>query len=314
MKIIDFDTINSLNVLYSDCVDWVESALILKSESKLPAKISLKLDSNIFFNTMPCYIPDQKKIGVKLVSRYPLRVPSLISEILLYDSINGETLALMNADWITAMRTGAVAALSIKRLQSKPGGIYSFVGLGNTARATLLCLLSIQPNIKHHIRILEYKDQCHDFIMRFKEFKNISFEVVKTNEELVDNADVIISCVTAFDNIFADDKYYKKGVLLIPVHTRGFQNCDLFFDKIFGDDYDHIKDFKYFNQFKEFAEFSEILTGKHNGRESEDERIIAYNIGIALHDVYFASKIYDKIKVSELKQIDLHHPLNKFWI
>ena len=29
---------------------------------------------------------------------------------------------------------------------------------------------------------------------------------------------------------------------VIPVHTRGFQNCDLFFDKVFADDTDHVKD------------------------------------------------------------------------
>ena len=38
------------------------------------------------------------------------------------------------------------------------------VGLGNTARSTLLCLLSIQPEIQHQVRILKYKDQADNFI------------------------------------------------------------------------------------------------------------------------------------------------------
>ena len=41
--------------------------------------------------------------------------------------------------------------------------------------------------------------------------------------------------------------------------------------------------------------------GSHNfylgkiGRENDEERIIAYNIGIALHDMYYAGKIFDMI-------------------
>lgn len=53
----------------------------------------------------------------------------------------------------------------------------------------------------------------------------------------MDGSDVIISCITEAEGLICpDDKRFKEGCLLIPVHTRGFQNCDLFFDKIFGDD------------------------------------------------------------------------------
>jgi len=314
MKIIDFKIIKDLNISYTQCVEWVEEALKIKKESKLPAKISLKLEDNIFFNTMPCYIPLLNKIGVKFVSRYPMRIPSLVSDLFLFDSNTGECLTMMNADWITTMRTGAVAALSIKTLQSKPGGIYSFVGLGNTARATLLCLLSMQSDINHHIRLLSYKGQEENFINRFKDFTNVSFEIVTSNTELVSNADVIVSCVTAYDDTFAPDELYKEGVLLVPVHTRGFQNCDLFFDKVYGDDYNHIKDFKYFKKFKYFSEFSDIILGLDKGRTNSKERIIAYNIGIALHDIYFASKLYDRLKEKDVPHIEIGHPCEKFWV
>ena len=112
MRIIDFKTISDLNISYLLCVEWVENALKIKSESKLPAKISLKLDNNVFFNTMPCYIPSLNKIGVKFVSRYPKRTPSLISDLFLFDSENGDLLTMMNADWIPTMRTGTFAALT----------------------------------------------------------------------------------------------------------------------------------------------------------------------------------------------------------
>lgn len=316
MKIIDFNTIESLNILPNECMAWVKEIFKIKENATLPPKISIKMEDDIFFNTMPCYIPSIERIGIKLVSRYPNRIPSLKSDLLLYDSKNGDSLALINADWITAMRTGAVAALSIKTFKSSTASIYSFVGLGNTGRATLLCLLNSNPEQHFSVRLLRYKDHAEHFVKRFTTFENVSFEIVNTNEELVSGADVIVSCVTALDTIFAKDEFYKEGVLVVPVHTRGFQNCDLFFDKIVGDDRDHIKDFKYFNEFKEFIEISDVLNGKVRGRVNDRERILAYNIGIALHDVYFANKIYHGSLEKSLDEVSLcgSRALNKFWL
>ena len=94
----------------------------------------------------------------------------------------------------------------------------------------------------------------------------------------------------------ADNARYQPGTLLIPIHTRGFQNCDLFFDKVYGDDTNHVKGFRYFSQFKRYNEFGNVLLGEDRGRENDDERIIAYNIGLGLHDVLFAHKIYERLK------------------
>ena len=49
------------------------------------------------------------------------------------------------------------------------------------------------------------------------------------------------------------------------------------------------------NEFRSFAEFSDVLLGRVLGRQSADERIISYNIGLGLHDVWFASNIYNMI-------------------
>ena len=35
----------------------------------------------------------------------------------------------------------------------------------------------------------------------------------------------------------------------------------------------------------------DVLAGRVPGRESEDERILSYNIGIALHDMVFAHHV-----------------------
>lgn len=297
MITIDSRQIESLSLSPSLCVDWVTQSFRMKADSQLPAKVSVHPAGNDFFTTMPCLLPQEKRrFGVKVVSRILGRTPSLSSDILLYDSASGELLALIDADWITSMRTGAVAALAIKTLRSSSARKYSFMGLGNTARATLLCLLSNSPNEVFQISLLRYKDQAERFISFFETFNNVVFEIVDTMAELVEDADVLVSCITDADGILVEDvTWYKPGILLVPVHTRGFQNCDLFFDKVFADDTAHVENFRYFNQFNQFNELGEVLDGKCPGRETDEERILSYNIGLGLHDVLFASNIYDMI-------------------
>lgn len=313
MKIIDFDTIKNLSISPAHCVEWVDVALRKKYDSCLPHKISMTIDRDVFFNTMPSYLPSFGRFGVKVVSRFPKRNPSLLSDILLYDATNGERLALMDGSWITAMRTGAVAALSISRLKASFAREYAFMGLGNTARATLLCLLAILGDAPLQVRLLAYKGQEKDFIDRFKAYPQLSFAVFEDTETLITGADVVVSCVTVAHDLFASDACFKPGVLVVPVHTRGFQNCDLFFDKVYADDTAHVSEFKYFNRFRQFDEFARVLLDQNPGRTSDEERILAYNIGIALHDIYFASHIYDRVKDS-LPDLAFEATDEKFWV
>lgn len=314
MKIVDFDTIKNLNLAPSQCIDWVDEAFRMKYSTKLPGKISMKIDPAIFFNTMPVYLPGLERFGVKIVSRYPQRNPALQADILLSDTGTGETLALMDGSWITAMRTGAVAALTIQTLKASNAKEYAFLGLGNTARATLLCLLSLINDTPVHIRLLAYKGQELLFKDRFSAYENITFSIYHSAEELIDGADVVVSCVTVATELIAPDNVFKKGVLVVPVHTRGFQNCDLFFDKVFADDTNHVKDFQYFNQFKKFDEFSRVLLKENEGRVSDSERILVYNIGIALHDIYYAAKIFDLIGAQSLPEARTSSVTSKFWV
>ena len=70
---------------------------------------------------------------------------------------------------------------------------------------------------------------------KFKDANHVTFKIIDDKEQFISEADVIISCVTvATELLFPNDSLFKKGVTLIPVHVRGFQNCDLFFDKVFG--------------------------------------------------------------------------------
>lgn len=316
MKIIDNEMIKSLNFEKLDYYKWAKEVFLCKKRCLLPPKISMKEENHIFFNVMPSIIKDLNVAGVKVVSRFPKRIPSLDSQILLYDSKTGENLALMDANIITAYRTGAVASLAINTLAVKNYKTIAILGLGNVARATMNILLETLENRKITIKVFKYKSDAEDFVQYYSEYNSINFIIVDNYKDLIENSDVIISGVTSTDINFGEDEWFKEGCLVVPIHTLGFQNCDLFFDKFIVDDVGHVRDFKYFNQFKEVHELSEVLKKKSLGRNNNKQRIMAYNIGNSIFDVFYAKKIYDIIQAQEKKvlNIDLKSPKEKKWV
>ncbi|MCY6484385.1 ornithine cyclodeaminase [Clostridium aestuarii] len=318
MKIFTHYDIIDLNIEPIQCYKWVSNMLEDKGNVILPSKISMRPTEGIFYNVMPSLLPQYNGGGIKVVTRYPSRKPALDSQIMIYDYKTGNIKALMDGNYITTMRTGAVAAHSIKLLGKKNFNKIGIIGLGNQARATLKVLLSLFPYRKILLKLMKYKDQhllFQEYIKNLSNSDNIEFVLCDSYEDVVKGSDIIISSVTYFAQDICEDNCFDEGCLVVPIHTRGFMNCDLFFDKVYADDTDHVKGFKYFNQFKKFAEISDVLSGDAEGRMNDEERIIIYNIGLSMHDVYFAEKIYQIAQLKEVGQeISLDSPKDKFWI
>jgi len=319
MKIISQEEIKNLGITAKQCCDWIRESFSIKQEAQLPAKISCHPADFDFFTSMPCLLPEDadgnRFFGIKEVHRIKGAVPSLGSDMMLYDAKKGELIALLDTDWITTMRTGAVAAVSAHALRKENAHIYGFVGLGNTARATMLCILEDEPEKHFDVQLLRYKDQAELFINRFKAYNNVSFTIVDDINEMARSVDVFVSCITdASGLLIEDEKNFQSGVTVIPVHMRGLQNCDTTFDRVFGDDTDHVKGFKYFSLYKDYNEIGEVLAGRDPGRKSQEQRIIDYNYGLALHDVVYASKIYNLLKNKATNEVTIVKETDKFWV
>ena len=77
--------------------------------------------------------------------------------------------------------------------------------------------------------------------------------------------------------------------------------------------------FKNFARFRYYAEVSDLVNGKSVGRENDKERILAYNIGVSVHDINYAAHIYQMLEQNSdtfisLTDADMHDPTDKFWI
>lgn len=291
--------IEALQITPAKSVEWVREAFLLKEKVELPAKISLHPQGTDFITTMPCMLPaPYHRFGCKVVSRIKDSEPSLKSELLLLDTRTGETLALLESNLITSLRTAAVATLAIETLKQPGARIFSFIGLGVIGRATLECFLSTSAFQDMTVRLFKYKDHAERELSRLSAvYPEVRFEVADGMEALVKDADVVVSCITdAREMLVKDPSLFKPGVLVVPVHTRGFQNCDTVFDRVVADDEAHVAGFRYYSEFRELCELAEILKDPAKGRRNGQERILSYNIGLGLHDVWFADKIYKLLR------------------
>lgn len=321
MKIIPHNEIEKIGITPEQCFEWVNDLLMNKPDVILPKKTSIVPQDDVFFNVMPTVYPNKGYAGVKVITRRLERVPALDSIITLFDYKSLLPVAIMDGSWITTMRTGAIAVHAISVLANPDFEEVGVMGLGNTGRAAIMVLCAKYKNKKFKLKVLKHKDQhlMLEEMIRGKDGKdnlNIEIEFVDTYEDVIRNSDVIISAVTFFEGNFCDDSLYKEGCLVIPIHLRGFMNCDLFFDKVFGDDTEHLCKFKYFDKFKSFAEVSQVIRGEAKGRENPKERIIAYNVGLSMHDINFANKIYNIIEEKNIKceSFSLNTPTDKIWI
>ena len=218
MRILSFNTIDSFarnHLEAATMVEWVEDALTHKQEAILPAKTEVDLDERLlgcpgtgFYDVMPAIVPHLGIAGTKLVDGFPQRSPSVAAEITVTDLATGELLALVDGTWITAWRTGAVAAHSALTFAnthpttnahavtnarptdgsssngsptdgSSADSNYAdmqrigIVGLGITAVTFLHIMASAHPERFYEVTVLQYKDQHERFAERFTGFPNV---------------------------------------------------------------------------------------------------------------------------------------------
>ena len=115
-----------------------------KPKYQLPPKISLHPKDDDFINTMPCLLPHEaNRYGVKIVSRVKGRTSALKSDSMLYDVTTGELLAVIDCDYITTMRTGAVAALAVDTLKKSYVKKIALMGLGIAHEIAIMCKVCV---------------------------------------------------------------------------------------------------------------------------------------------------------------------------
>lgn len=298
MKIITHKQIMNANITNHECYEWVDYVLKHRAEYELPLKTRLPLGKSNYFNVMPCVMPTENIMGVKVVTRNQERRKNgglnIEAQILLYRYDTEEILALIDGNWITTMRTAAIAVHSLIHCSVNRRKI-AFLGVGNIGTAVADILFTIRPDEPFIINVLKYKDQAERFVRRYESLKNVSLNIYDDPEDVVRDCDVVVSCVTYADADFCSASTYKPGCTVIPVHMRGFMECDKEFDHVISSDLEGIKKFKYYDRIKKLSLLDDVIYKPNVIRDNPDDKVIVYNLGIALYDIYYAYKVYEKI-------------------
>lgn len=293
----------NLEITVEECIEITEK--VLKEHGKknvfLPSKSSIIPSEGIFFTSMPAYLPALEVSGIKWVSRFPenkkLNIPKVISTFILNEMVTGKPLAVMESSWVTAMRTGATAAITAKYFAKKNLDTIAIIGAGVQAVAVLMCLMEVCPQIRN-VKVFKHKDTAERFINRFS-VENLNFTCCSNMEEVFKNISIAITSPTYALTPFVENKWLPDGILALPIHHRGWEKCAFSFDKVVTDDLNQTNHYIEAGEFSGgmppiYAELGEVILGIKKGRENEAEKIIAYNIGIAISDVALGKYVYEK--------------------
>lgn len=281
------------------------------------------------FMAMPAYLGGNFKMaGMKWygsnIENRQKGLPRSILMMMLNDKDTGAPLALMSANLLSAYRTGAIPGVGAKHLARKDAATAAIIGPGVMGKTSLLSFISVCPNLDT-VKIKGRGQKSIDSFVAFvknecPQIKNIV--VCDTMEEAIRDSD-IISTTTSVGNKekdfpFIDEAWIKKGALIcMPSAARFNESFYLAKDtKLVVDNYklyeawadeypypsydpvqvvgakfmDLLHDEKITRE--DIIDIADVITGRHPGRESEEERIIYSVGGMPVEDIAWGETVY----------------------
>ena len=294
-------------------IDALERMFKEKGEGKveMPPKPGIHTRPNAFIHAMPAYIPSIESAGMKWVSGYPENckkgLPYITGLLILNDTETGIPIAVMDCTWITAMRTGAATAVAAKYLARKNCSTVGIIACGVQGRTNLealSCLFDIKKVKAYDL----FPEVAQRFAADMSQQLKLEIEVVKSPKEAVVDLDIVVTSgpITKKPTPVIEANWLSEGSFASPVDLDSYWQGGALrqADKLATDDIMQMNYFRrigYFDQTPEpYADLGEILAGEKPGRQSEKERTIAINIGLALDDMATATLIYKLAKEKEI--------------
>ena len=299
------EDVEAVDLPMADIVAALEEMFREKGQGnvEMPPKPGIHTRPDAFIHAMPAYIPSLEAAGMKWVSGYPGNqargLPYITGLLVLNDPLTGIPLAVMDATWITAMRTGAATALAARYLARPDSSTVAVLGCGVQGRsnvhalATLFDLKKVRAFDPHPERVGQYARDIQDQL-------GIEVEPAADPRTALQGADLVVTAGPILKNpdpAIAADWLEPGGFASAVDFDSYWQGAALEqADKIATDDLAQMEYYRgegYFGQTPPaYADMGELAAGLKPGRELDDERIIAINLGIALEDMATAIRVY----------------------
>lgn len=290
-------------------IDLLEQAFKDKGAGKveMPPKPGIHTQPDAFIHAMPAFIPSMRSAGIKWVSGYPENqargLPYISGLLVLNDVETGLPYAVMDCTWITGARTGAASALAAKYLARPDSEVAGILACGVQGRTNLEAL-SVLFALK---RVYAY-DIVPEVQARYIEEMSakLGVEIVGVEEprKAVVDSDLVVTSgpILKHPQPTIEKDWLKPGAFGSAVDFDSYWQPEALaqMDKISTDDHDQFHYYRSAGYFQDtpdpYADLGEIVAGRKPGRQSNDERTLAINLGLAMDDMAVAPEIYRKAK------------------
>ena len=289
------------------------------------------------FMAMPAYLGGRFHIaGQKFYGsnshNAALGLPRSILMVTLSDVDTGAPKAIMSANLLSAMRTGAMPAMAATYLANKDSEVLSLLGPGVINKCALMCYMEVLPNIKK-IKIRGSSSRSKT-ALAMKEFIEETYPQVKeivicdSLEEACRDADVVSEAMSVTKENMEEFKleWFKKGATVFSMGSFLYRKYEDFKNTtMVVDNYGMYQ--KYLNNFiargpvdafgnkrewvimgihfvhlvktgqvqrEQVINLCDIVNGKSEGRTSQDEIVMCSIGGMPLEDLSWGYDCYQR--------------------
>lgn len=293
-----------------DIVRTVEDVFREKGEGRveMPPKPGIHPLKDAFIHAMPAFVERMGAAGMKWVSGFPENfkkgLPYISGLLVLNEPSTGIPIAVMDCTWITAMRTGAATAVAAKHLARKDSSSMAMLGCGVQGRANVEAVKVVLPQLAE-LRAYDIDSKVLDRYARDMASEHgLKVSRSASPKDAVKGADVVVTAgpILKHPKPMIEPEWLKRGGFACPLDFDSYWKDEAMqaVDKFCTDDRAQLEYYKAVGYFagvpSVHADLGEIVAGKRSARESDDERIMSMNLGVAIEDMATAIRIYERAK------------------
>jgi ornithine cyclodeaminase/alanine dehydrogenase len=295
----------SVGVTMREIIDALEAAFREHGEGRveMPPKPGVHPRPDAFIHAMPAHIPALHAVGLKWVSGYPENyrrgLPYITGLLILNDEETGVPVAVMDATWITAMRTGAATAVAAKYLARPDSQTVGILGCGVQGRSNLEALQVLFP-VKRVIAYDIVPEHTQRFAADAKARWGVEVVAARQPREAVAGCDLVVTAGPILRRPHGTIKagWLEEGAFASLVDFDSYWDGPALreVDKFCTDDIPQLEHYRAAGYFQDippiYGTVGELVAGKKPGRQSPRERTMTCNLGLALDDMATAPIVY----------------------
>ena len=301
--------VESLNLGMPRIIELLEQMFVEKGRGRveMPPKPGLHPLPDAFIHAMPAYIPKFSAAGIKWVSGFPQNMekglPYIHGLIIMNDVETGIPTAVLDATWVTAMRTGAATAVAAKHLARPESSRVAIIACGVQGRSNLEAL-ACAFKIKEVTAVDTNTKVAERFAADMSKKLNCTVKVSDDIESAVKNVDIVVTS----GPILKDPKppllakWIQPGTFISAVDFDSYLEPAVFkmAAKLVTDDLKQMDYYRSVGYFKQtpaaHGDLGQLACGEIKGRQTPEEITVAVNLGIALEDMVVTAELCQMAK------------------